>query len=114
MPAIYYQDRIINTEVSDGQLGTSEGTLYTVPSLAQVANVQVTLSNIHASHTNTVSLYLQKVGGTSRRVFYAELDAGDTAYVTFSRLPEGTTIRGLATNANEIDYWISDEQEQTL
>jgi hypothetical protein len=110
-----YENRLVATVPACGQLGASEATLYTVPALARAARVRVVLSNIHATHTNTVSVYYRRYGETtSQRVGYFVLGPGEAAIGQLGPLAAGDMIRGMTTAPAEVDYLITCDQESDI
>lgn len=110
-----YESRLVATEPAQGQLGATEATLYTVPALARAARVRVVLNNSHATNSNTVSIYYRRYGETtSRRIGYFVLAAGETAAGELGPLAAGDMLRGMATNAANVDYLITCDQESDI
>ena len=78
-----------------------------------VQDLYIRVSNVSEEHEPGKPV-LAAGEGTAWRIAYVSLDPGDTLYVDTGRLPAGTAVRGMATYANECDYWIGDEQEQNV
>jgi len=94
--------------LSNGLLATIEGDMYQVPALRQTQLMVLILHNIHASNSNDVSLYMQRNGGTSRRLLEKTLDAGETLFLEEGPVfNNGDKIRGLATSADEVSWLAS-------
>jgi hypothetical protein len=100
--------------LADGTLPTSEGSLYTAPAdtVAYVKRVSIFNSN---SVEQTVMIYLQASGGSSRRwrrYVLAQnesaevLEAGDSVH-----LGEGDSIRAATTTSGAVDYYITGVEE---
>lgn len=99
-------------QLADGQLAAAETDMYTAPASTSTYVKSIICSNTNASTANTVSIYLQPSAGTSRRIAYASLNPGDTLYIEEALvLDTGDKIRGLATNATQVDYTICGAEE---
>lgn len=99
--------------LADGQLANAEGVLYTAPGATKTYTKTMHVFNTGAG-SNTVTIWLKR-GATSRKVFSAILATGQSATV-FSKdeapiLTATDTIRGAATNATEVDYFITGVEE---
>lgn len=104
---------ITGKQLADGQLPSTEGDLYTVPAGTRTYLKSIVCSNTGAGD-NIVSIFLQPSGGTSRRIAFATMNSGDTMYYSAATtLDTGDKIRGVATNADEMDYIISGGEETT-
>lgn len=101
--------------LAEGQLPSSKGTLYTVPT-GGVAYVKWC-----SGHNNTVTddeevmFYVKKAGSTSRVVGQATLDRGQSCRALSPgetwELSAGDAIEGQTTTATTIDYLITGVEE---
>jgi len=95
---------IIGKQIADGQLAAAEGDLYTATAITHIKSIL--LANTGAG-TNTITLYVQPSGGTSRKIAAAALLTGETLYFDEALVLEtGDKIRGSTTNATQVDYTI--------
>ena len=102
---------ITGKAIADGQLGSSEAVLYTVPAGKLAYVKSITCTNTGAGN-NTVTLLVRLDGANSRRLVRVTLQADDNlAYTEALTLEAGDEIRGYATNAAEVDYVISGGEE---
>ena len=90
--------------LADGQLATTKTTIYTTPSATQTIIKKITLVNT-GSGTVTVKLYFKASGGTSRRIYRAELgDEGRGLMEDEVTLEAADIIEGEANASNAIDF----------
>ena len=100
--------------LADGQLAASETSMYLCQPGTQVKVDFISLVNTDSS-TRTCNLYVKRSGGTSRRIIPKDesMDADDCIYVLepsyVIKLSPGDDIRGDASAATVIDYFISGE-----
>jgi len=101
---------------ANGLLAASEADLYTCPVMCQVKITTLICLNTHATNTNTVKLYLQPSGGTSRNFVEEDLLPKDrlTGDGEPLELNEGDKLRGEATNANEVTWSLSGRKEYSV
>lgn len=106
------------TNVADGQLPSSAGSIYTVPPFstnsgqALTRQVVVSLANTSSSLTETVTLTLKRVfaGGTVfRRVAQVVLAPNETALVQGVAMSPGDVLNGATTDAATVDYVVYTE-----
>ena len=105
----YSQDRYL----ADGQLGTSEASLYTVGTRKYAKILSIILTNTHSSAI-TVRIFVKPTGGTSRQIAAQDLSlaAGENVVLEYPfALSAGDAIRGLASTAAKVDYYISGSEE---
>lgn len=97
-------------QLADGQLGNSEADLYS-PSGVKAVIVTITLCNTDTS-TRNVKLYIKPSGGTSRKIFDADLLASQAVAVTERlTLDDGDALRGYSAVASKVDYTVSGAEE---
>lgn len=100
--------------LADGQLAASETSMYLCPAGTWVKVDFISLVNTDTS-TRTCNLYIKRSGGTSRRIVPKTLsmDANDAVFVLepdyVIKLSPGDDIRGDASVASKVDYFISGE-----
>jgi hypothetical protein len=96
--------------LAEGQLASSKGTIYTVPSSTSAYIKQITFYNTNAS-TQTIALYL-KPGSTSRQIARYVLAQNEFVIFDFSTLLEAADlIEASSTNATAVDYIITGLEE---
>lgn len=96
--------------LAEGQLSSSKGTLYTVPTSTGAYIKQISFYNNNAA-AQTINLYL-KPGSTSRQVKRYVLAQYESAIFDFSTVLEaGDLIEGDSTNASAVDYVITGLEE---
>lgn len=99
------------TQLANGQLAATTGTLYTTPASTTTIVKSIILTNTDSS-TRTVNVYVST--GTTRNITPKNLSlgAGETYIIDeVLTLGAGHLIRGDASVANVIDYVISGVQE---
>lgn len=97
--------------LGDGQLASSTGTLYTVPSSTTTIVKNILLVNTDTS-TRTVNLYINS--GSDRRIIPKDLSlkAGESYIFGEVLTLEATdTIKGAASSATVVDYTIFGVEE---
>jgi len=103
---------IAGRQLADGQLPNAEAALYTAPGGTITYVKSIVCANVHAANTNTVELFVRPSGGASRRIVRVPLEPSEQLYFNAPlALDTGDAIRGLATNAAEIDYTIYGGEE---
>jgi hypothetical protein len=95
----------------NGLLAASEAELYAVEAGVRLYVHALSCQNPTTGATNTVSLYIQPSGGTSRLWAQATLLAGERFEVTDWLLAEQDAIRGAATNADQVVWTLSGSLE---
>ena len=105
--------------LENGLLAAAEAEIYACPAMCQVRLSTVICHNIHAANTNTVQLFLQPSGGTSRRIVNQDLLPGESlkgkdGIVEPLVLNEGDALRGTATSADEVAWTVSGIQEEVI
>jgi len=99
--------------MGDGQLATTKGTLYTVPSVTSAYVKTFTVFNTNAA-TQTVIIYL-KPSATSRKVIQLSLAQNESANVVDLIgqfiLETGDLIEGETTTTTAVDYFIAGVEE---
>ena len=90
--------------------------MYEVPAGCQVKINTLICNNTHAANTNTVKLYIQPAGGASRNFVTQDLLPGERLQSKGAsmELNEGDKLRGEATNANEVTWFISGVEEYSV
>ena len=98
-------------QLADGQLASTQTTIYTTPASTTTYLKTVTLSNTGAA-ANTCQLWLLPSGGTARRLAYVTLQANET-FTLDSPLVMDTAdaLQGQATSASEVDYTMHGVEE---
>ncbi|MFC1975044.1 hypothetical protein ACFLXQ_01440 [Chloroflexota bacterium] len=99
--------------LSDGQLPSTEGDLYLVPADTSAVVRMITLTN-KGTGTNSVTLYIKPSGGTSRSIGVEDLPMGTKEHYFDDgpySLETGDAIRGVATNASEVDYYLGGTED---
>lgn len=100
--------------LANGQVAAAEADLYKAPAATVGYVKQVTLFNTDAS-TQTVTIWIKKSGGTSRKIRRIELtqnescdllDQGETC-----ELGAGDAIRAASSNANVVDFTVMGVEE---
>lgn len=93
----------------NGLLAASVADLYEVPTHTQVSIHTLILHNTHASNTNTVKLHVHPSGGTARVIVEEALTTKERLKGRGKplELNEGDKLRGEATNADEVVWFIS-------
>jgi len=95
--------------LANGQLPSSLGDLYTVPSATSAITRSITLVNTNTT-IETVNLYYLQSSGTARRILPKDLQlaAGNSLTVdVILTLGAGDKIQGATTTASKVDYVIS-------
>ena len=95
--------------LANGQLPSSLGDLYTVPSGTSAIVRSITLVNTNTT-TETVNLYYLQSGGTARRILPKDLQlaVGNSLTVDIIlTLSAGDKIQGQTTTASVVDFVIS-------
>ncbi len=91
--------------LASGELAAAEATLFSALTLKRtIANI--TCFNGHVASV-TVTLKVQRSGGTARVVVRQVLGADETLAFGPVELSEGDAIRGLASVASVVDYTIT-------
>lgn len=97
--------------LASGQLAADPTAIYTTPQMLMTRVHTIRCLNTGGG-ANTVTLAVQPSGGTARNVTVVSLAAGymliDTARLD---LQTGDAILGSATNADQVNYVISGEEE---
>lgn len=93
--------------LADGVLTTTKTALYTAGT-----STQAVIDNITLVHTTsgdvTVKLYFLESGGTSRRIYRAELGDEEYGIMIYKKtLEAGDAIEGEASSGSVVDYVIS-------
>ena len=99
----------------DGQLPSSEGTLYTVPTATQAIIRTITLVNT-TTNTIKVNLYLNLDGTNSRRILPFDMELAGRFMAVLDdvlTLEAGDLIQGDADVAATVDYVLSGTEEQS-
>ena len=97
---------ILGKQLADGQLPAAEGTLYTCPAGNRAFIKSMVFANTAAT-TETVVIFLQPSGGTSRRLARVPISENETLYYNAPLvLDTGDLIRGQSTNVTAVDYTI--------
>lgn len=100
--------------LADGQVAIAEGDIYLVPAATVGYVKQVAFYNTNAA-TQTLGVFIQRSGGTSRKIrqfILAQnesadlLDDGDTL-----ELAAGDAIRAVTTTATAVNYMVMGVQE---
>jgi len=95
--------------LANGQLPSSLGDLYTVPSGTSAIVRSITLVNTNTT-AETINIYYLQSGGTARRILPKDfqLTAGNSLTVdVILTLGAGDKIQGVTTTASSVDYVIS-------
>ena len=99
--------------LSDGQLPSSTGVLYTVPSLTSAIIKNISLVNNHTDSVN-INLYVKTAGGTLRKLIPKDMIFAtrysletDEVYT----LEAGDIVEGDASVGSVVDYTIHGVQE---
>lgn len=93
--------------LSDGVLGTTKATLYTVPAAKQTIFKRGVFSNT-STGTVTVEIYFKASGGTSRRIERFEIPPEGTGKLQDEvTLEVGEIIEGKADSGSAIDFVLS-------
>jgi hypothetical protein len=95
--------------LANGQLPSSLGDLYTVPTGTSAIIRSITLVNTNTTD-ETVNLYYLQSGGTARRILPKDLKltAGNSLTVdVILTLGAGDKIQGVTTTASVVDFVIS-------
>lgn len=91
--------------IATGQIASTEGDIFTAA--ADAAGVSILIHNTNTT-TETVQIFIQPSGGTSRRYLYKDIPANDTLIwevkVMFST---GDKVRALTTTAAKVNYCLS-------
>ncbi len=99
----------VSSQLANGQLANTKGTLYTVPALTVTIVKSITVVNTDSS-ARTINLYIKKAAGTSRRICPKDLSLGIGACYTIDddkTLGAGDLIEGDCSAATVADYVIS-------
>lgn len=103
--------------IENGLLAAAAADLYEVEALSQTTLTTIILYNTDAANTNTVTLYIEPAaGGVARAILledllpYERLESRGEPL----KLNEGDTLRGDATNANEVVWSISGIKEHSV
>lgn len=95
--------------LADGQLSDSQGAIYTVPASTTAYVRNLFLYNTNAA-TQTITLYLQRSGGTSREFRSLTLAQYESASVIADEqailLSTGDEIEAVTTTATAVNYFI--------
>jgi len=89
--------------LADGQLAAAEADIYTVPASTSLAAGEVRLFNTNTT-AETVRIFVQRSGGTSRQLFQAELVANGHAQWPIPELATGDKVRAYTTTAVKVNY----------
>lgn len=97
--------------LASGQLAATPAALYTVPQMVMTRVRTIRCQNAGAG-ANTVTIAVQPSGGTARNVTVVTLAAGDML-IDAGRLDmeTGDALLGSATNAAEVNYVVTGEEE---
>lgn len=99
--------------LGEGQVASSKGTLYTVPSSTTAYVRSASFHNTNAA-TQTLIVYANP-GGTSRIIGYFTLAQHETAYLVTGGdalvLETGDLIEAVTTTATAVDYLITRLEE---
>lgn len=98
---------VTNPIAAEGQLATSQGDVW-APTVTGTWSLE--LLNTNAA-TQTVDLYLQKSGGTSRHVRRVTLAQYESAEWKGIPLGNGDKIRALTTTATAVNYVVRGYQK---
>ena len=99
--------------LASGQLAATATVLYTVPQMVMTRVHTIRCLNGGAG-ANTVTIAVRESGGTARNVTVVALAAGDMLVDTGRLdLETGDAILGSATNASEVNYVVTGEEEDT-
>ena len=99
--------------LASGQLAATPTVLYTVPQLVMTRVFAIRCLNAGGG-ANTVTLAVREAGGTARNVVSIALAAGAMLVdTTRLDLETGDAILGSATNAAQVNYIVSGEEEDT-
>ena len=101
---------------ANGLMGTTATLMYAAPSLTQVTVTTLICCNTNATNVNTVKLHLKPDGGTRRQFISEALDPGHRLEGRGApmELNDGDELHGEATNANEVTWLLSGEQETSI
>ena len=92
----------------NGKLPATATVIYVGKALAQSTILSLLLHNTHASNTSTVQISIRRKADILNRVFGAQMEAGDMAYIKhLAVLNPGDTIHGKATYADQVSYDMS-------
>lgn len=96
--------------LSDGQLATSIGALYTVPGATKAYVKALVLFNDNAAQ-QTIVLYIKRSGGTRRKWRRFVLEQNETANPIEEggsiTLSTGDAIEAITTTATAVDYTVT-------
>ncbi len=97
---------IAGIALADGQLPNAQGVLYTVPGGTTTFIKSIICANTGAGQ-NVVELWVRLDGANSRRLIRVPLETNEQLYFDDAlTLEAADEIRGVATNAAEVDYTI--------
>lgn len=115
MTRVAEASKIVETLTTAIPLGPIVGDLYTVPQHRQALVTSIMLHSVDPANANVARLFLEPVGGTSRRVLYQTIAAGEDG-PKFPRfgMNEGDIIRGFATTLAKVVIVISRQEEYML
>lgn len=91
--------------VAQGQLPSSQGSLYTPAASTYAMQGYIRLYNTNTT-AETVTLFEKATGGTSREILGMVLEAGDSRRVDISMLGPGDDLRGITTTASKVNYTV--------
>ena len=96
--------------LSDGQLASSKGTIYTAPAATQVIVQSITLVNSNSS-AEAINIYFKASGGTSRRIIPKDTSLAASGKMQALDAPltleAADIIEGDTTTATKVDFVIS-------
>lgn len=94
----------IGDSLAQGQLAAAEATIYTVPAASKTGILHLNVFNTEAVTARIVYIYVQRSGGTSRRVWQETLIATGSAWLDLGPLSAGDLVRAYASAANVVNY----------
>lgn len=100
--------------LTNGTLSTTEATLWECPAQTQ-AQVTTLICHNGSSATNMCAVYTQQAGGTSRCVQKQLLQGYERLQLHYNlALNAGDTLRGHASNANQVTWTLGAVKQTTI
>jgi len=89
--------------LADGQLAAAEADLYLVPASTEAISITIYLHNVNAAARH-VYLYIERSGGTSRKVLEVVLQTNESAVFEVAALSADDAVRGYASAVTSVNY----------
>jgi len=105
---------LVENIVVNGLLAGAEAEIYACPVMCKATIETLVFENTHAANVNTVKLYTQPSGGASRLFREVALDPGDSLSEEMLKLDGGGSLRGEATNVDEVTFTLSGIEESVI